>query len=1044
VSALLFLLSLALPYKIAADQTIPTGNVDANNLTALHEQARKLGSEWRHDSINQAVQLYSESAKLYLSTGDSANAAICLREAGSLSLVLGDRELAATYFNSSLAATGKSNFLSERSKTLSELSHLKMSDGQNNESEGYAREALYFAQWSGDQSAVARANYVFGELFYAKGELNRSRNHYYRSISRFKISTDLDGEARALIGLGYVYLGLDRYDLALEVLNAALVNSQTAGNRRLQALTLKAIGKIYSFDSRKRDALNSYKAAEVLFSPDVDGVERASLFNGLAFVYESYGETDLARQYYRKGYEMFVKEGHVYGQVATLPDVARLEAAQMNFQAAADSLETEISLARMLKNDFYVALGNEQLGNLEFIRRDFGGSLDYYRRAKRSFFEQGRKSSILRICIRLGQIYRELGDSDQARSSLAEASKLNEEVNNDFAKADLFYYVALLDQDRKDYRSALQNVQASVKLSDDISTRVVNSNLSSSYISGVFERYELNVQLLMQRYAESQDADFKIQAFQIAERAKARSMVESLQLAELDYDKNASPESLALEKETRASLNLSANKLSELIANNAGESEIEQVENELRGLEHELAEQKAVRKQNSPAYAAVRTPSAFSVSEFQEHVLDNDSLVLEYWLGAEQSYLWLIGKDSFESYILPARSEIESHVDSLLDAIRVRESNQGKSIQEYNAVVTRGDEITRLELRQLSEVLLGQVVGKIAGKRLIVVPDGKLSQLPFSALPLPHSNLADPILLTNEVNYEPSARVLAQIVMSKGVRIEPTKDIRVFADPVFSDDDDRLGYKVTMSTPSGLSQLRSANYLESLRRLPASQIEAEGISSIFRDAKIETGFSANRDTFLETETSDFKVLHFATHGLLDNSHPELSGIVLSLYDQNRVRQDGFIRLQDIYGTSVNAELVVISACESGGGKEQKGNGIASLSNAFLSVGARSVVSSLWKVDDDATHRLMETFYRNMLENGLPPARALRESQISLMTSGQYKSPFYWAAFTVSGRYNEPLSVSRKGNLMVWGSVFAGVAVFICILLWRRRAVILSP
>lgn len=186
---------------------------------------------------------------------------------------------------------------------------------------------------------------------------------------------------------------------------------------------------------------------------------------------------------------------------------------------------------------------------------------------------------------------------------------------------------------------------------------------------------------------------------------------------------------------------------------------------------------------------------------------------------------------------------------------------------------------------------------------------------------------------------------------------------------------------------------------------------------------IKSGFSANRDNALNSDLGEYKVLHFATHGINYEARPELSGIVLSLFTSNGTRQDGgFIRIQDVYGMDLNADLVVLSACDTGIGKEVKGEGVMSLNNAFLQAGAKTVVSSLWKVDDTATKILMTEFYRGLSYDGLTPSAALRNAQIKMYRDPMFQSPFFWASFTTQGDFKSTPYLTNpsdgKFNLLI--------------------------
>jgi len=152
------------------------------------------------------------------------------------------------------------------------------------------------------------------------------------------------------------------------------------------------------------------------------------------------------------------------------------------------------------------------------------------------------------------------------------------------------------------------------------------------------------------------------------------------------------------------------------------------------------------------------------------------------------------------------------------------------------------------------------------------------------------------------------------------------------------------------------------------------------------------------------ELGGYQIVHFATHGLFDSEHPELSAIVLSLVDEEGKQQNGFLRLNDIYGLKLPVELVVLSACNTALGRDVKGEGLVGITRGFIYAGAARVVASLWKVDDDATAEMMHLFYRKMLQENERPAAALRGAQIEMWKRNQWRAPYYWAAFVFQGEW----------------------------------------
>ncbi len=322
-------------------------------------------------------------------------------------------------------------------------------------------------------------------------------------------------------------------------------------------------------------------------------------------------------------------------------------------------------------------------------------------------------------------------------------------------------------------------------------------------------------------------------------------------------------------------------------------------------------------------------------------------------------------------------------------------------------------------------MLLGPVVKTIAGKRLLVVTEGALQYVPFAALPVPGSNATPvPLLVQHEIVNLPSASVLAVLRREATRRAPAPKAVAVLADPVFESDDPRLRSRGRSGEPAkadvtsarndvgnGPSQtLRALDFIRDGRwnvpRLAATRLEADAIVAAAPPnmSLKKVGFDASRAAAIGPELAQYRIVHFATHGVFDNENPGLSGLILSLYDERGQAQDGFLRLHDIYNLQLPAELIVLSACNTALGKQLKGEGLMGMVRGFLYAGSQRVVASLWKVDDEATSDLMRQFYVEMLQNNRSPAAALRQAQIAMWQQERWRPAFYWAAFSIQGEW----------------------------------------
>jgi CHAT domain-containing protein len=390
---------------------------------------------------------------------------------------------------------------------------------------------------------------------------------------------------------------------------------------------------------------------------------------------------------------------------------------------------------------------------------------------------------------------------------------------------------------------------------------------------------------------------------------------------------------------------------------------------------------------------------------------------LEYSLGEERSYLWAVTKTGITSYELPKREVIEN---------AAKEFYQLLNNQDYHLGTSRGLGVegrpgssldTNKVATKLSQMLLAPVAAQLGNKRLLVVSDGALQYVPFAALPKPGTSEKDlvPLLVEHEIVNLPSASTLAVLRKELNDRKSAPKAIAVLADPVFSKNDPRLTSSSgqasgTQPEKSNLNrralELSATTANVTFNRLPFTRQEAEQILALVptKERMQAFDFAANRAIASSPELPNYRIVHLATHGILNSTQPELSGVVLSLVDEKGTLQNGFLQLRDIFNLNLPAELVVLSACETGLGKEVKGEGLVGLTRGFMYAGSPRVVVSLWSVSDRATSELMMKFYKKMLQDGLKPSAALRTAQIEMWRQKQWQAPYYWAAFTLQGEW----------------------------------------
>ena len=520
---------------------------------------------------------------------------------------------------------------------------------------------------------------------------------------------------------------------------------------------------------------------------------------------------------------------------------------------------------------------------------------------------------------------------------------------------------------------------------------------------------------------------FANEAFLVSEQGRARLLLDLLSESRANIRTGAARDLVESERRLRGLLRAQAEYQLRLSLSGKDSSELTEVTKQLAQLRSDYEAVQAQLREQIPRLFSFEQFAPVDLERIQRELRGTDTMLLEYALGDDHSYLWAITSHSSDSYMLPARKEIEDAAQELYKTLTARQGSDGQSEKEFQANIPAADNLYFEKARNLSRMLLEPVAEKLGNRRLVVVTDGALQYIPFEVLSARFAQPAGPIdatpflIKTNEVVVLPSASTLIAIRGAQNHKSSPGKLVAIIADPVFSSTDGRakpetpptsVAEAAVDQTPDQAEQQTVENLR--LARLAHASEEADAISSVapWRTTLVAKGFDASRETAMSPEVSQAQIVHFATHGFLDSEHPELSGIVLTMTDHNGAKTNGLMLLPDIYSLDLSAELAVLSACQTALGKDIKGEGLVGLTHSFMSAGAKSVVASLWNVDDRATAALMADFYEGMLQEGQTPAAALRSAKLKMISEKQWSAPYYWAGFVLQGEYTNHIAVDR--------------------------------
>jgi CHAT domain-containing protein len=528
------------------------------------------------------------------------------------------------------------------------------------------------------------------------------------------------------------------------------------------------------------------------------------------------------------------------------------------------------------------------------------------------------------------------------------------------------------------------------------------------------------------------------EAFRINEQSRARSLLDLLAETDAAITEGVPAELLKSKQENLdrqqdiadilTGINISTEDLKKKPAEL--DAELEKLQTEYEEIENQI-------RTASPRYATLTANKPLTLGEVQQNVLDDQTVLVEYALQPEESYLFVASKTGVSLLKLPARSNIEklatdlrgqlipSKLQRRIVGIDVAEANRGLGV----AAAAPEDVAPFVAASNaLYKVALEPAAGMIGEKRLLVVADGALNYVPFEVL-LKSTESGDfsslgYLVKTNEIIYAPSASVVGAI---KQQRTKATgRAMLIIADPVFNSNDARakntakpagdaevrgLGIQGALADVAGSTTPAASNSsMEGLplARLNGTRIEAEQISKLAKtsggQADVWLDLDANEDNLGARDVSKYRIIHVATHGLLNAERPQFTGVVLSLVGNKT--HDGFVRTDEVFNLRLGSPLVMLSACETGLGKEKRGEGVMGLTRAFMYAGAPTVGVSLWSVADKSTADLMTDFYKRLLTaETTTSSSALRGAQLAMISGKKYSAPFYWAPFVLVGDWN---------------------------------------
>lgn len=1007
-------------YEIEMTELRPAMEVDylrARAARFVSEGDRLRRSDYKSASFQQSLKRYDEALSIWRAIGDRKKEADTLNSIGVASGYL-DRQSGSDYFKQALVIW---QTLGDRQGAAIAFSNLGRSSPTGAEAISAMESALKLWRSLNDRRLVAISLYMIGRFYHLSNDMVQAQAYYEQALEAWQIIDDRKSESAVWFYMAEMFASLGDKQKCREYYRHAQEIGRKSNFRNMVVASLLRIGETYFVEGEFNEALDHYNQALNLSRGTGQPEEAYSLYN-LGGVYFAFNDKETALDYFQQSLPLW--QGNFSGEGYSLEYIGRIYSSLGQRQKAIGYLKQALPLLRATLSTHGEAYIWNDLGLIYAAEGDRVQALDSFRRAL-ELSQNSYKDLAAHTIINIAALDEQSGDWQQANVHYNRALATFVALGHKSAEAKTRYLIARGLWKNKNPIGAREQIEAALRIVESLQARIVSDELRYAYFTSVRDYYDLYLELLMSSHTQDPTAGFDRLALEVNERGRARSLLEMLSESRVDIRQGVDQALLERERLLSHRLNDTTQRQVSLLSKKHTKEQSDAVENEIANLLTEYQQLQLQIRINSPRYAALTQPQPLSLKQIQQELLDPETVLLEYALGEDRSYLWMVSRESLVSYTLPSRTAIDEAARRFYQLLKTQDSESAN-------LATKEVELQK-SAKALSDILLGSVAAQLRAKRLLIVADGVLQYVPFAALADPgaatsaaESGVYHPLMERYEIIHLPSASTLAAIRAETGTREPAPMSVAVVADPVFSATDERVRSsrlrRISLSDRSNeqLSTLHSSRGFltralrsagissnsEDIPRLPYTRREAIQILSLVRPADRweAVDFAASRQQVTSGKLANYRIVHLATHGVLDVKNPALSGLVFSLVDPAGQPLNGFLRLHDIYNLKLRADLVVLSACQTGLGKDVRGEGLVGLTRGFMYSGAPRVVTSLWKVDDAATAELMKYFYEAMLKANQPPAAALRTAQLRLWQTRRWHSPSNWSAFILQGEW----------------------------------------
>lgn len=974
----------------------------------------------------KALVMYDKALLLFEKEDDSLGQGNVYQSKGDIYFYTGDNSRALEMYDKALLFYEKAEDLNGQGNAYQRKGVIYLRTGNSSKANEMYEKTLVFFEKAEDFIGQGNVYQAIGDMYGRSGNISKALEMYDKALPFYEKAGEPIGQGNVYRSKGTIYFFTGNYSRAIELFDKALLFYEKIGEPIGQGNVFMYKGDIYLNSGDNSKAFEMYDNALRFYKKGGDLLGQGNVCLSKGDVYLKTNDTlralelfDKALDFFKKagspagqGY-LYLRKGDIYYRIGVNSKAHELfDKALTFFELVGDPLGQSNVYAS--KGDIYLRTGDtlkalemydqalpfyEKVGQpvgqgnvynckgaIYFKTGDNSKAIEMFDKALPFFEKVGEPIGQANAHRFKGDIYLRIGKCSKALEMYDKALTFYTKVGDIKGESYTLHGKAKVLAKQREKDEALDLFEKSIFKLEKMRNQTASSDMKGAFMELVYGRYEETVVfMLKKKYYE--------RGFRFAESMKARIFLDWLAEGLVRLEKGIAPELKQKRDNLTSRLSILSKEINEAAGKN-DEKKLKELKEQYRKVEGELEELLVKIRLKNPMYASVRYPEPVSLQELQKNVLKKKELLLRYFIAKDKAYVFVISKKAFNVVTLDVKPD---HIDQMVKRY-VASIEKGKSAD----MIKYGTELYRKVFKPLETLIKNK-------KNIIVVPDGELAKIPFESFIIHRKKSAKPVYLLEKyrLKYTQSASVLA--ILRKHYRREGvTNHFTGFGDPVYDYENFKKG-KPEQGSPSPLKGDAVSDIFRSrykgeggiLKRLPASGEEVKTIAGLFKNkaqkSVVYLREKANESNAKSPVLKAFDYIHFSCHGILGNGFQSL---VLSQIPGSP--EDGYLTLNEIMNCDYNARLVVLSACQTGKGRMEKGEGVTGLTRAVMHAGTPAVVASLWNVADVAAKELMVRFYRYMLEKKMDKNEALRKAKLDLIKSEKYASPFFWSAFVMYG------------------------------------------